>query len=127
MKIKITQIEFKSVAVEKEFELPTFPCYYFITGEINSYSVVPRFTSWEKEPTLYRYDIIQIGLSFECKIDAYSVRVHELPDILKDHKKQGHSIMRRIVYYPTDGVRTKERFMNDFDQAINELKILLKY
>lgn len=125
MKIKIKKKEFKTVEVEKEYELPSAPCYYFITGERNSYCVLPRFTTWENEPKLYEYDIVQIGLSFKCEISAYSIRVHDIPDILKDHKKQGHEIIKNIVECPEYGIRTQNQFMDDFNSAMMKLKQMM--
>lgn len=124
--IEIERTKMVRTTEKVEVELPTETCYYFITGERKAYKVVPHFKDWEGgDGTVWEYKIVQVGLSFECTVEQWVVRVSAIPNLLeKDENSNARSrrIVKRMVNNPERGVRTKEQFEKDLQRAIDKFK-----
>ena len=124
MKIEVSQTTFERVTKTVEYDLPTVPVYYFITGVRNAYALYPQFSL--RDNSLYKYDVIKVGLSFECTLDKFSIPIHEIPNLLNNHKCKSWNIVQQLISYPKDGIRTKEQFHADLDNAMTQIRNLLK-
>jgi len=124
MKIEIKKQKYIPKIETVEVELPTEICYYFITGERKSYKVIPKFQDWESgNGEVYGYDIVKVGLSFECVIEQFGISVSDIPDILDGEKcKFAYHIVDRMINEPEYMTRTKEQFEDDLQTAIDKIK-----
>jgi len=124
MKIKIEKQKYIPKIETVEIEVPDEIKYYFITGERKSYKVIPKFKDWEEgNGEVYGYDIIKVGLSFECIIERFGINVYDIPNILKgDECKFAYYIIDRMINEPDYMTRTKEQFEEDLQTAIDKIK-----
>ena len=124
MKVQIKQ--YKHVKVETssfDFELPEETSYFFETGIRRSIRIVPVFTTWNKEQynkeeELYMFDITCVYLSFECKIEKFSVSVSDFEkdkEIIEKNSFLGSWINGWF------NKRTQTDFENDLKQAIDKI------
>lgn len=124
MKVQIKQ--HKHVKVETssfDLELPEKTSYFFETGIRRSIRIVPVFTSWNKEQynkeeELFKFDITCVYLSFECKIEKFSV---SLSDFDKDKEIIEKNMFLRSWINGWFNKRSQTDFENDLKQAIDKI------
>ena len=124
MKVQIKQ--HKHVKVETssfDLELPEETSYFFETGIRRSIRIVPIFTTWNKEQynkeeELFKFDITCVYLSFECKIEKFSVSVS---DFDKDKEIIEKNLFLRSQINKWFNKRTQIDFENDLKQAIDKI------
>jgi hypothetical protein len=125
MKIQIKQYKYeKIVTTSMDFELPEETCYFFETGIRRSIRIKPIFTTWnkeqyDKEEELYQFEITCVYLSFECKIERFTVN---LSDFEKDKEVIEKNMFLRSWVNGWFNKRTKEDFEADLKQAIEKLQ-----
>lgn len=119
MEIEIVKTEYKRVETKVKVNLPVEVCYYFITGERKSYLVKPIFY----DEKLYEYNIIRVGLSWECVVEQFTLRVNELVEKSTENCQE-HSIAKQLLNYPNDDLRTRSQFEADLKNAIDNFEKL---
>lgn len=122
-KVKLTRtVRYEPVVETSLVDLPAETCYYFLGGIRKSYKIIPIFQDWDGgDGSLYKYDIIEVGLSFECIIERSHVVIHNIPNILKNTKHKLYHIINHIIEYPDEKTRTKEQFDSDLNSAIEKI------
>lgn len=124
MKIQLKQ--YKHVKVEtdsKDFELPEQSSYFFETHVRRSIRIIPEYTTWNKEhynkeEELYRFHITCVYLSFECKIEKFTIDVSEFQRDITILEK--NNFINAWINGWFD-IRTKEDFDIDLKQAIDKI------
>jgi hypothetical protein len=124
MIIPIKQYKYEKTEIaSKDFELPDETAYFFETHVRRSIRIKPVYTTWQKEQhnkeeEIWRFEITCVYLSFECKIEKFSVDVN-------DFKKDKEVIEKNnFLNAWTNGwfdKRTKEDFENDLKQAFDKI------
>ena len=118
--------QYKHVKVEtdsKDFELPEQPSYFFETHIRRSIRIIPKHTRWNKErynkeEELYKFEITCVYLSFECKVERFTINVSEFQrDIAVLEKNE---FLNAWIHDWFD-TRTKEQFDADLKQAIDKI------
>lgn len=128
MKIKVETSEWEKVTSEKELDLPEETLYFWHNSIRRAYSVKPIWTKWNKEhknkeEEIYEYDIIEIDPnSFGQIIKTITLKVSSFGGILKDSKHPYLRLVENIVLKPEEDRRTKERFMEDYNQVLEKIK-----
>lgn len=124
MKVQIKQYKYEKIETSSfDLELPEETSYFFETCIRRSIRIVPVFTSWNKEQynkeeELYKFDITCVYLSFECKIEKFSVSVS---DFEKDKEIIEKNLFLRSWINGWFDKRTKTDFENDLKQAIDKI------
>ncbi len=120
--MEIIQYKFEKVKVgSKEFIEPTEPCYFFETGIRRSIRISPIYTTWQKEnynkdEEIYQYDITCVYLSWECKVEKFSIPKSDLSDLYYRKEKYSPFVVSWIDECFNE--RTKEQFDADLSQVI---------
>lgn len=124
MKTQIKQYKYEKIETSSfDLELPEETSYFFETGIRRSIRIVPVFTSWNKEQynkeeELYKFDITCVYLSFECKIERFSVPIS---DFEKDKEIIEKNLFLRSWINGWFDKRTQTDFENDLKQAIDKI------
>ena len=132
MKKKITKYEYIKQEIEGfEADLPDNPVYLFEFGYRVAYAIIPQWTTWNKEfydkpEEIYQYDIIVVDPSLK-EIKSFDISVQRLNEAYGKSEQNGGTLRDRAVRYIVDGwqerqVRTKEKFLEDFNRVVNEIK-----
>lgn len=131
MKTKIEKWKFvKQVETGVEVELPDEIEYHFQTGIRRSIAIIPEWTSWQKErgkdEEIWKYDFICVYDDFKCKIEKASIQVSQISSLLQNDK-DSYSLVDFLVNERGEyTVRSKERFMTDYNKVLNNINELLK-
>jgi hypothetical protein len=119
--VKVKRIDYKPIENIVEIELPKETSYYFITGIRKSYKVVPRFKNWEGgDGSIFMYDIIEVGLSFEYIVSAHTLNVCDIPDIYAKPSHKFNKLVICILDNDEEYIRTKEQFDFDFKAVLDK-------
>jgi len=127
MKLTIKQYKVQRVEVgSKEIELPSETSYFFETGVRRSIRIVPSFTTWNqekfnKQEEIYEFHITCVYLSFECRVEKFSLTPEKIEEIYYSQKQKHEDFVTGLV----DGwfdERTKEQFESDLNNAIKAFK-----
>lgn len=131
MNIDLTTYKFvKQEGIKKTISLPDTTSFYFETHIRRSIAVIPQWTSWLKEQEgneeeIYAYDIICVYLSFECKLEKFTINVSRLNDHYNDSKCKEFRIIDFLLNADKSDIRTKEQFLSDYDQVLNQCNKLI--
>lgn len=126
MKIKLETYELvrkKTNLVETE--LPEITSYYFETGVRRSIRLVPKWTTWnkkqyDKDEELYGYYVTCVYLSFENKIESFSINISDFENALNKSKPTKEEDLIISLVKNWLNTRTKEQFEADFNMAIKK-------
>lgn len=127
--MKIRKFKHEKVEIESvEWDVPTEPIYLFETGIRRSISIIPKWTTWNKEAYNKEEEIFELGIvcvyqSFEAKIEAFNIPISRIEELyyLKPVYGGEDSIAKLLV--DNDGnTRTKEQFDADFENCLNKIK-----
>lgn len=130
MKTKIEKWKFvKQIETGVEVELPDEIEYHFQTGIRRSIAIIPEWTSWQKdrgkEEEIWKYDFICVYDDFKCKIEKASIQVSQISSLLQNDK-DSYSLVDFLVNEKGEyTVRSKERFMADYNKVLNNINELL--
>jgi hypothetical protein len=125
MKYTVDKSEYKKVIKKVEVNIPETPQYFWHNGERVAYCVTPIWTSWnkehyQKEEEIWEFKVVKIDPSFKL-ITASDLRLSELGDILRNEKHQFNRLVNNLLFYPDENTRTKERFMTDYNNVLEEI------
>lgn len=125
MNIDITTYKYvKQEGIIKNLDLPDVTSFYFQTGVRRSIAVIPIWTTWQKnqgkEEEIYNYDIICVYRSFECKVVKFTIAVSRLNDHYNEGKGKEYEIIDFLLTADRYNERTKEQFLIDYNNAIND-------
>jgi len=131
MKIQIKKEEYKKVTLDNfEVNIPENPCYYWHNGIRIAYSVVPVWTSWNKEhyskdEEIYEFKIIEVDPTFKS-IKVSNIRVSDLSETLTGRRNKEYSrLVENILLYPKENTREKEQFFKDYNKVLEDLGLYL--
>ena len=126
MKIKTYKYE-KIEVSETELFIPQEPYYAFETGIRRSIRIIPKWTIWNKdqyqeEEEILHLEVTCIYLSFECKIEKFTIQIHEIENLIntKNTDAGKKSIVDALLANDLRK-RTKEQFDIDLESAINSI------
>lgn len=127
----IKTYEYQKVEISNtEISIPQTPSYFFETGIRRSIRIVPEWTTWKKEAhnkeeELYSLEITCVYLSFECRIEKFTIRLSEIEDLYNKKRSTGldgdkwdiiHGLINQYF-----NIRTEKQFKEDLQTAINQL------
>lgn len=132
MKIKTYEKKIELIEIESfEVPIPVETIYLFETGIRRSIRIEPVFTTWmqkaHKEEELYKLVITCIYQSSECKAEKFTIFASSIEKIWNADKETNEKSILRMLINDWGDTRTKERFDEDFNSYINELKNLEGY
>lgn len=126
MKVKLETYELvRNKTGLVEAELPEITSYYFETGVRRSIRLVPKWTTWNKEQygkdeELYGYYVTCVYLSFENKIESFSINISDFENALNKSKPSKEEDLIISLVKNWLNIRTKQQFEADFNTAIKK-------
>ena len=127
MDIKISKYKYEPVEIEStNFVIPEKTVYFFETGIRRSIRIIPVFHErWKpkegENKRSFDLKITCVYMSSECKIEKYHISEKEFEEAYYYDKHQHKEFVNAFVSGWFDK-RTEERFNNDLDYAITEVK-----
>ena len=118
IKLSVKRYEYKKVESESTIiELPKTVSYFFETGIRRSIKITPSFAS---DGNLMTLDVVCVYLSFECKVEKFSIIASDINEIYYSEKHKHNRFINSLVNMWLDE-RTKEQFEADLNSAIKEI------
>ena len=132
MKYTITKEKYvKEIIPQHEIDIPEEPLYLFITGIRRAYSIVPKWTTWNKEhynkeEEIYEFQIVEVDPS-NYHVKRYNIGVSDISNILNSRESYLQDKIRLVeaIIEPVYYKRTKEQFMQDYNNVIEHINMYL--
>jgi len=127
MEVIVKKTEYvKTEGVKKSIIFPDEPTYMFETGVRRAIAIIPIWTVWnmreyKKPEEIIEYKVICVYQSSQLKIERFTISMDMVEHYFNFNEKKMIELIDIITDQDYWNNRTKERFMADYDNAINEL------